>query len=273
MNIKEKRVLITGASSGIGRALASEFARQGAVLAIIGRRADRLSQTAGDIAAAYPNGARPIALPGDITDPVQVRSIVRRCGKELGGLDVLVNNAGISVYGETERTSLEDFRAVLEINFLGALNCTLAVLPQMRRQGSGLVVNIASLAALHGVPYLAAYSASKAALAATSQSLRAELHGSGINVLLVYPGYTDTDIFKVEKKVGGARRPPKPYTPPAEVARAVVEAVKGDKHDLVFTPEGKALNLLKGFVPITTEKYMMKLAKKLKARGGEGEQA
>lgn len=272
MSLKGRRVLITGGASGIGRAIADELARQGALLAIAGRRPNRLERAASEIARSCPKIERPRVWCCDVTDRAEVRGLVEGCAAALSGIDVLVNNAGISVYGDTERTTVADFRSVLETNFFGALNCMIEVLPVMKRQGSGIIVNILSVAALHGVPYLAAYSASKAALAAASQSLRAELHDSGISVMLVYPGYTETDLFQAEKAVGGARRPPRPYAPAARVAEDIVKALRNGKHDLVFTLEGKALNLLEGFIPITTEKVMIRMADRLRNSGGDNEQ-
>ena len=106
------------------------------------------------------------------------------------------------------------------------------------------MVNVASVAGLYGIPYLGAYGASKAALASFCQSLRAELDGSGISIMIVYPGYTQTEIFRKEADVGGARRPPGPYAPVEEVAEAIVAGMEGEKGDIVLATEGKALRKL-----------------------------
>jgi short-subunit dehydrogenase len=262
--IKGKRVLITGGSSGIGRALALEFARKGALLAIASRRLEDLEKARRDISLAYPDGETPLAIPCDVTDRESVGRLIKNCVDHWGGLDILVNNAGIGVYGDADKTSLEDFRAIMEVNYFGPLRCILKVLPFMRRAGRGLIVNITSIAAKHGVPYLAAYSASKAALAALSQSLRAEFAQNDISVMIVYPGYTKTNFFTKEKKVGGAIRPSSPYAPPEKVARAILKAIEREKRDVVLSPEGRALALFEKIFPRLVEAAMRRIAVKLR---------
>jgi len=264
IDLRGKRTLITGASSGIGRALAFEFTRRGAHVVLAARRISRLEEAAREITRTFGNAASPLVVTCDVTRKVSVRRLIKVCASHLGGLDILVNNAGCGVYGETERTSLEDFRSVMEVNFFGALSCLSEALPLLRMAGKGLIVNIASVAAKHGVPYLAAYSASKAALAAVSQSLRAELCGNGISVMVVYPGYTETDFFAREKKVGGAVRPRGPYAPAAKVARSIVEAVERERSELVLSWEGRALPLFQRIFPRQVERAMARLAGSLR---------
>lgn len=261
--IKSSRVLITGASSGIGKAMAFEFAGRGAKLAITSRRFNNLRKVAEDIKCAFPNLRVPLVIPCDVTDSESVGRLIKSCVDYFGGIDILINNAGIGVYGDTERTTLEDFRMVMEVNFFGAVHCVLEVLPLMKKKGKGMIVNIASVAAKHGVPYLGAYSASKAALVAFNQSLRAELSKSGISIMIVYPGYTQTDFFEKEKKVGGAHRPPGPYTSVQKVAKTIVRAIESEKQDLVFSLEGKALTFSQSLMPWLAEKAMEKIAYKL----------
>jgi short-subunit dehydrogenase len=259
-----KRVLITGASSGLGRELSFEFARKGAVIAIASRRVRRLETVAQEITRLYPQAAGPLIECCDVTDRDSVGRMIGACADHFGGLDILVNNAGIGVYGDTDRTELEDFRAVMEVNFFGALHCIFEALPYLRKTGSGLIVNIASAAAIHGVPYLAAYGASKAALAAAGQSLRAELSPSGVSVMVVYPGYTDTAFFVHEKNVGGAVRPRKRYTPADKVARTIVKAIEHQKCELVLSPEGRALSLALRYFPGLVERAMSRIAVNLR---------
>ncbi len=262
--IKGHRILITGGSSGIGRALALEFARKGAVLAIASRGLEELEKASREISQAYPEVKIPLAIPCDVTDRESVRRMIKNCFNHWGGLDILVNNAGIGVYGGAIRTSVEDYRAIMEVNYFGALLCIMEVLPFMQRAGRGLIVNIASVAAKHGVPYLAGYSASKAALAALSQSLRAELAQQGISLMIVYPGYTKTDFFMKEKKVGGAVRPSNPYAPPEKVARATVRAIEREKREVVLSPEGRALVLFEKIFPRLVEAAMRRIAVRLR---------
>jgi short-subunit dehydrogenase len=133
----------------------------------------------------------------------------------------------------------------------------------MKETGKGLIINIASVAAMHGIPYAGAYSASKAALVALSQSFRAELAKSGISIMIVYPGYTQTNFFKIEKKVGGARRPTGPYTPVTKVARSIIKAIESERLDLVLSLGGKALRFSQSLMPWLAERVMQRIAYKL----------
>jgi short-subunit dehydrogenase len=263
VRIDGKSVIITGASSGIGRGLATALARRGAVLTLGARDRGRLEEVVKEIAEGHP-GARPaIAVPCDVSDAADVRNLVGGVVERLGGIDVLVNNAGISVFGEERGTSMDEYRSLMSVNFFGALHAMREALPFMRRRESGLIVNIASVAALHGVPYLAAYCASKAALVALSQSLRAELRGSGVRVTIVYPGYTATEIFEREKKVGGARRPAGPYASAERVGEAIARGIERNAGDLYLTLQGRALAVLRGLAPFVVERAMSDIARDL----------
>ena len=263
MRTEGKRVIVTGASSGIGRALTLSLARRGAVLTIAGRRGARLETVSREAVERFPNSPRPTVVPCDVSSHEDVVRLVGGTVERLGSVDVLINNAGISVFGETRLTSVDDFRDVMSVNFFGALHCALEALPFMRRQDSGLIVNVATVAALHGVPYLAAYCASKSALVSFSQSLRAELAGSGVGVMIVYPGYTDTEIFASEKKVGGAVRPPGRYARAADVAEAIVRGMEAGGRDVILTAQGNALNVLRGLAPGVVKRVMRTMARRL----------
>lgn len=263
MRIDGTRVIVTGASSGIGRALAIALAQRGAVLTLAARRGDRLEEVVREVTEQFPSSPPPVAVPCDVSNAADVTVLVGGTVERLGSVDVLINNAGISVFGEEARTSLDDYQDLMSVNFFGALHSMREVLPFMRRQGSGLIVNVASVAGLHGVPYLAAYCASKAALVALSQSLRAELHGSGIRIMIVYPGYTETEIFEREKRVGGARRPSGKYASGADAAEAITRAIETDARDLYMTVRGRALSVLRGLAPPIVERAMRNIAREL----------
>lgn len=169
----------------------------------------------------------------------------------------MINNAGSGVYGAIEKTSIEDFHSVMDTNFYGTVNFTLNTLPYMMRNGRGLIINIASVAALHGVPYLSAYSASKAAIVSFSQSIRAELKDKRINIMVFYPGYTETEFFKNEKNVSGARRPLKKYESADKVARTIIKHIEHNKSEKVLSKEGKVLNILNKILAKKLVEYSM----------------
>lgn len=262
--VNGERVIITGASSGIGKAIAFALVRKGARLVLTSRQFDLLEKVAQEIACTFPQVTPPLVIACDVINIDQVRRVIHFCVEHYSGVDILINGAGIGVYGMCEKTSLEDFRSQMEVNFFGSVHFILEVLPLMKEVGKGLIVNISSLAAKHGIPYLAAYGASKAALAALGQSLHAELVRSGISVLTVYPGYTETDFFKKEKKVGGARRPDGPYTSPQKVAEAIVAAIEKEKCELILSIEGKALSLCQSLMPWLVRKVVESIARNLR---------
>lgn len=267
MKLQGKRVLVTGASSGIGLELARSLASRGAALAIASRRLDRLKQISAELAAAFPEAPAPVPMSCDIADGADACRLIDASIETLGNVDVLINNAGVCVYGETDRTPVEDFERMLAVNYLGPVRAMLEILPFMKRQGHGLIVNIASVAAIHGVPFLGAYGASKAALVSISQALRAELAGTGVGIMIVYPDYTDSDIFQNEKKVGGARRPPGPYAPTGQVAEAIARAIESGGRDLILSGRGRMMAALEGTLPAVLERGMRRVAAELKEDG------
>jgi len=186
---KRLRVFITGASSGIGEALAREYARRGAVLGLLARRQELLSRLAGAL------GAECAVYATDVRDRQAVRAAADQFQARFGGVDIVIANAGVSAGTLTERT--EDhavFEQILDINVVGLFNTFQPFLPAMRRQVSGTLAGIASVAGFRGLPGAGAYSASKAAAIAYLESLRVELRGSGISVVTICPGYIATPM-------------------------------------------------------------------------------
>ena len=189
-----QRVLVTGASSGIGAGLAEEFARRGAVVGICARREDRLRDVLGRCQAHSPKSQMWVT---DVSDPSAVASLAAAVEADLGGVDVLVNNAGIPKRRKVADLDMATVEAVMRVNFLSAVNLTLALLPAMVGRGSGRIVNVSSIAATLSSPGESAYDASKAALTAFSESMAVELWSTGVKVLVVYPGLVDTELFSL----------------------------------------------------------------------------
>jgi short-subunit dehydrogenase len=186
------RVLVTGASSGIGMGLAEEFARRGAVLAVSGRDRERLGAAA---SACRAHGATVHELVADLGDPAAVDRLADETLAALGGVDILVNNAGIPKRRTTRDLDAGTVDTVMQVNFLGPVRLTLALLPQMLERGEGRIVNVSSVAATLSSPGEAAYDASKAALSVFSEAMAIDLWDDGVKVLVVYPGVVDTPLF------------------------------------------------------------------------------
>jgi dehydrogenase/reductase SDR family protein 7B len=185
-------VWITGASSGIGASLARAFHREGAVLILSARRTERLEALEAEL-------GRPedlLVLPLDVSDPSAIEAAAVRALAWRGSLDVLINNAGISQRARIEETSMATFRQVMEVNFFGLVHLTGCVLPGMLERGRGHIVNISSVAGYVSTPLRSAYAASKHAVRAYSDSLRAEVSARGLHVTVICPGYVRTDISR-----------------------------------------------------------------------------
>lgn len=187
----KKVVFITGASSGIGRALAIELGKRGAAVGLLARRADALKELVSEVEQS---GGRALALPCDVRDALAVRAAADALRAHFGRIDVLVANAGIATTGHITTVSPEDVSEVMSINVIGAANSVAAVVPEMVKQGSGHLVAISSLAAYRGVPKSAAYCASKAAVSAYFESARVDLRGTGVDVTIIHPGFIKTPL-------------------------------------------------------------------------------
>src|SRR3954447_20571127 len=187
--IRDKIVLITGGSRGLGLALAREMGARGARLAICGRDPESLERARASLARA---GAEVLAIPCDLTDRGSVQDLVDQVSRVLGPVDVLINNAGVIEVGPAETMSIADYEEALGTNFWGMLYPTLAVLPDMRKRRAGRIVNITSIGGKLGIPHLLPYSASKFAAVGFSQGLRAEVAAEGIKVVTVCPGLMRT---------------------------------------------------------------------------------
>jgi NADP-dependent 3-hydroxy acid dehydrogenase YdfG len=189
-----KTALVTGASSGIGRAAAVALAAAGAQVALVARRAYRLAEVAAQIEEA---GGKALARPADVTDEADASQAVRDAAAHFGGLDILVNAAGMTQTGKVENADLDDWRYVVDLNFWAALYTARAAIPALKANGGGDIVNISSTAGRRAVgATFGPYAASKFALTAFNESLRAEVTLSGIRVSIIEPGATATEIHE-----------------------------------------------------------------------------
>lgn len=222
---KEKVVLITGASSGIGGALAVEFGERGASLGLLARRAEALNEIAAEAEKA---GGRALPLLADVRDVRAVREAAVRLREKFGRIDVLVANAGVGGTTNGKNFDPADFAEVININVLGSANSVAAVLPEMLKQGSGQLVAISSLAAYRGLPKSGAYCASKAALSSFFESLRLDLKGTGVDVTIIYPGFVKTPLT-------AGRAAKMPYLMELDyAAKKIVRAIEARKKSYAF---------------------------------------
>ncbi|HEX2572433.1 MAG TPA: SDR family NAD(P)-dependent oxidoreductase [Polyangia bacterium] len=189
MDLKDKVVLITGGSRGLGLCLAREFARQGCHLVLCARDARELQQAERDIAS---RDAQVLTLPCDVSDRAQVEEMIRTAIDRMGHIDILINNASIIQVGPVESMTLEDFERALAINFWGGVYATMAVLPHFRQRRFGHIVNITSIGGKIAVPHLLPYDAAKFAMVGFSEGLHAELAAENIVVTTVIPGLMRT---------------------------------------------------------------------------------
>lgn len=194
---KEKVVLVTGASSGIGRALAIELGRRGAHLGLTARRADELIKVEGEVERA---GGEALALPADVRNAAEMDAVASKVREKWGRVDVLVANAGMSSTTSGANLDAGDAGNVIAVNVIGVVNSVAAVLPDMIKRKSGHVVAISSLASYRGMPKSGAYSASKAAVSTFFESLRVDLRGSGIDVTIIHPGFIRTPMTANRKR-------------------------------------------------------------------------
>ncbi|HAF14002.1 MAG TPA: oxidoreductase [Blastocatellia bacterium] len=187
----DKVVMITGASSGIGRGLAVELARRGAKLGLVARRAETLDEVVREIEGA---GSEGLALPADVQSEQSVRLAADKLRADFGRIDVLIANAGIGPTKDAAELRGEEVAEVMKVNVIGAANSVSAVVPEMVARGEGHLVAISSLAAYRGLPKSAAYCASKAAVSAFFESLRLDLEPRGVDVTIIHPGFIKTPL-------------------------------------------------------------------------------
>ncbi|HME50032.1 SDR family oxidoreductase [Mycobacterium sp.] len=230
-----KRVLITGASSGVGAALARQLAARGAVVGLIARRRERLAEVLADCRRTSPASMMWVA---DLADTPAVIRLGRAASDALGGVDVLVNNAAIPKRRAVTALDPAEVEAVMRVNFFAPMRLALAVLPQMLTRGAGVIVNVSSVGGRLGIIHEAAYSASKFALCGWSESMAVDLHGTGVSVKLIEPGPVDTEIWDQPDNEKPLYVGPK--VEPGEVAEGIIAALGSDRFEH-YVPDMKAV--------------------------------
>ena len=201
--LRDRHAIITGAGSGIGTAIARALARLGASTTLIGRRIEPLHALRLELERSAPG--RPLARAADVTDGAQIERAIRDACAMQGEPFVLINNAGAALSAPFAETSDDDWRAMLDVNLMGAVFCTRAALPLMRARREGRIINMASTAGVSGYPYVTAYTASKHALVGLTRALAREAERDGITVNALCPAYTDTEMLGVAARRAAER--------------------------------------------------------------------
>jgi short-subunit dehydrogenase len=261
--VKDKVVVITGASKGIGAELARQLAAQGAKLVLAARDLADLEKVAAECRKA---GGQATAIRADVTQDRDCAAIMTGAALAYERIDILVNNAGATMWArfdEIEDVSILD--RIMQVNFMGAVRCTKHALPYLK-QSHGLIVGIASLTALTGVPTRSGYAASKHAMRGFFDSLRIELMGTGVDVTMIYPGFVDTGI---RENSAGPDGKPIGHVPVRldmmsveECARITVAAIEARKREVVMTARGKMGVWLKLVAPGVVDRMAKRVIEK-----------
>ena len=233
MQLEKARVIVTGASQGIGRAIALEFGRRGARLALAARNRQALEELAASIKAG---GGSAIVIPTDVTAAGAVEQLAQETIRQLGGIDILVNNAGIGMTAPIGDASSADVAALFELNVLAAAAAIRAVVPTMRAQHDGMIINISSMAGRIVIPRIGYYSATKFALTAIGDALRMEEGHRGIKVMNVFPGTTQSNFG--ENRLGARGRQAHQRFPPVtaeKVANKIANAVERNRRSVYIS--------------------------------------
>lgn len=261
MDLKDKIVWITGASSGLGRGMALEFASRGATLAISARRLDELKQVVKEIESKNGNAK---AYYCDVLDSNSIEQCVYQIISDFGKLDIAVANAGYGVLGKIEELTAGDWQRQLAVNVTGlALTCKFA-LPHLRKT-KGRLALVGSVAAFVPNPGIGAYGASKAAVQNIGESLQVELEGSGVSCTTIHPGFVDSNIARVDNEGNfhAERSDPRPANlmwPTEKAAKVMVKAIEKRKRVFVFTGHGKVIVFIAKYFPGLMRKISGKLA-------------
>jgi uncharacterized oxidoreductase len=267
MQIDDKVVLITGASSGLGAALAHHLLEQGARVVLAGRRRDRL----GEVLARSPAPDRGLALPTDVTRHEQLETLVVRAVERFGGLHIIVNNAGLGLTAPLEDLEPEEIESLVRLNLLAPIWLTRLALPHLLAAEEGMVVSVSSMSALAALPLQAVYCAAKAGLGAFDNSLRRDLRGTGVRVLTAYPAVLDTEMLDGMRERAVELGVRAPMYSPERVAKSLVRAMRRERRSVILGGvQDRVLAWLASHVPTLLDGPLHRLRPTLADLGAAG---
>ncbi|WP_219419174.1 SDR family oxidoreductase [Pseudonocardia nigra] len=257
MRVRDSVVVVTGASSGIGRATALACAAHGAAVVLAARREDALQEVVHQCEAA---GGSALAVPTDVTDADAVQGLARRAVEGFGRIDVWVNCAAVTAFAPFQEIPLGDFRRILDVNIMGYVHGARAALPYLRDQGKGVLIDVSSIVSAVPQPYTHAYSMTKAAVRVLGASLRQELWLDGathVKVCTVLPATIDTPFFDHTANYTGRKAKALPPVYSAErVARTIVNLIRVPRREVIVGPMGRSLVMQMKVAPGLTERQM-----------------
>jgi short-subunit dehydrogenase len=255
--IADSVIVITGASTGIGRAAAVEFARRDATVVVSSRREETLRSLAQQCEKL---GGRALAIAADVTDQQAIQDLARQVIETFGRIDVWINNAAVTLFARFEQAPPEAYRRVIETNLFGCVHGARAALPYFREQGSGILINISSGVGKIGSPFISAYVASKFAIIGLSESLRMELRDApDIHVCTVLPAAIDTPLFQHGANfTGRAVKPIPPIYSAEKVADALVDLVRHPRREIIVGAAAKAGLMMHAIAPSLAEPIIAK---------------
>ncbi len=255
--LDQQVVVITGASSGIGRATAQKFGEAGATVVLAARNEEALRQAAKEVEAS---GGRSLVVLTDVGDWTQVQQLAEITVDTFGRIDTWVNDAGVSVYATAEETTVEETQQIMQTNFMGVVHGCTAVLPIMKAQGYGTIINVGSVESQRALPLQAAYGASKHAVKAYTETLRMEqmYEKTGVDVTLILPSGINTPLFNhARSKTGHKPMPVPPAYPPELAARAIVQAAQAPQRDIYVGGAGFFFWLMQKLSPALVDRFMI----------------
>ncbi len=260
VSLSPRVIAITGASSGIGRAAALALAADGAAIVASARRADMLDSLVAAISAA---GGRALAVPGDVTSEADMKALVARAVETYGRLDVMICNAGFGFYGPIDETPTDIVRRMMDVNVVGTIYATQAALGVFRRQASGHIIAISSIAGRRGIGGSSLYSATKAAQIGFIEGLRPEFIGTNLHASIIYPVSTQTEFRDaIARDYGHVVQGVGPLQPVETVAQAIVDCVRRPRAEVYPHRRSKWLAVMAVTMPAWTDRFVQKFTRR-----------